>query len=303
MARKRKKSEAEEAGFGEEAAPAQPDRQRMTPVDIQQKVFRLAFRGYNERDVDGFLDQITEDLAELHEENKRLKEQIQEGGGGPGMDEAQRQAETIVRQAREHAARLVEEAGQRAVAGPSLTPIAASFLVQERQFLQQLATLVQDHARRLKEEARRSRDQAGPVAGSEPEPSPAEQSAGPPEPPSTAQPVDASAEAAPMAGATAAAALAESSSVEEQTAPWSPVEASPAPEGEEPSAPRTESAGNRDPLVSAWESAFNPGERDEDDDEAFGTAGTAGTAYAERSAKRKGDEGEPSLRELFWGEE
>ena len=30
---------------------------RITPTDIQQVEFRLAFRGYNERDVDAFLDQ------------------------------------------------------------------------------------------------------------------------------------------------------------------------------------------------------------------------------------------------------
>lgn len=298
MARRRKKREVEEAGFGEEAAPAQPDRQRMTPVDIQQKVFRLAFRGYNERDVDEFLDQITEDLAALHEENKRLREQIQEGGGGPGVEEAKGQAETIVRQAREHAARLVEDAGQRS-GGPSPATIAASFLVRERQFLQQLATLVQDHARRLKEEARRSRDQAEPGGASEPEPTPADASAGPAEPPRSARPVEASVEAVPAAGA--AAALADSPSEEEQTAPWSPVEAP--PEREEPSAPEPASADDRDPLVSAWESGFSPGERDDDDDAAFGTPGTSGNAYAERSGKRKGDEGEPSLRELFWGEE
>lgn len=296
MARKRKKREAEEAGFGEEAAPAQ-DRPRMTPVDIQQKVFRLAFRGYNERDVDEFLDQITEDLAALHEENKRLREQVQEGGGGPGLEEANSQAEAIVRQAREHAARLVEDAGQRA-GGSSPAPIAASFLVQERQFLQQLATLVQNHARRLKDEARRSREQAEPATGTEPA-SPPAASAGPPDPPRTATPVEASAEVAPAAGA--AAVLADSPGVEEQTAPWSPVEAQ--PEREEPPASEPASADDRDPLVSAWESGFSPGERDDDEEAAFGTAGTAGTAYAERSAKRKGDEGEPSLRELFWGEE
>jgi DivIVA domain-containing protein len=298
MARKRKKRETEEAGFGEDAAPAQPDRQRMTPAEIQQKVFRLAFRGYNERDVDEFLDHLTEDLAAVHEENKRLKEQIQEGGVGPGLDEAQRQAETIVRQAREHAARLVEDAGQRAGAGPSLAPIAASFLVQERQFLQQLATLVQDHARRLKEEARRSRDQIGSATDGEPEPAPPEQPAGASEPPPADETVQASAGAASVAGAAEAAALADSPNVEEQTAPWSPMETSSAPpEREEPPAPRTASEDDRDPLVSAWEGAFSPGERDEEDDAAFGTAN------AERSTKRKTDEGEPSLRELFWGEE
>ena len=75
------------------------------PADVQQKVFRLAFRGYNERDVDEFLDEVTESLAEMHEENKRLREQLQDAGGSAGATAAaQRQAEAIIQQAREQAA-------------------------------------------------------------------------------------------------------------------------------------------------------------------------------------------------------
>ena len=39
---------------------------RIAPADVQQVEFRLAFRGYNERDVDAFLDRITEGLGFLH---------------------------------------------------------------------------------------------------------------------------------------------------------------------------------------------------------------------------------------------
>jgi DivIVA domain-containing protein len=46
----------------EQPAPASGTA-RITPVDIQQVEFRLAFRGYNERDVDAFLDRVTEDLS------------------------------------------------------------------------------------------------------------------------------------------------------------------------------------------------------------------------------------------------
>ena len=55
--------------------PQQARSTRITPVEIQQKEFRLAMRGYNERDVDRFLDELTEEVARLHAENKRLREQ------------------------------------------------------------------------------------------------------------------------------------------------------------------------------------------------------------------------------------
>jgi DivIVA domain-containing protein len=309
VARRRKKKQEEPEAPGLEAQAGAADRTRMTPVDIQQKVFRLAFRGYNERDVDEFLDHITEDLAALHEENKRLREQVAEGGGGGGAAGADRQAEAIVRQAREHAARLVADAEQRAAAiGATGAAVAggppASFLLQERHFLQQMASLIQGHAQRLKDEARRGRTPAEPAgppepsappAGREPEPSPPSAAAGlvggaavggavaagateepepepepepPPAPPPAPEPV---AEPAPPP--------------DDTTAEWSPTDQ------EEPPRPPAQDAGDEsgDPLVTAWESAFRrePGEQ----------------SFADEPPKREDQEGEPSLRELFWGEE
>jgi DivIVA domain-containing protein len=58
------------------AEAPQPTSPRLTPVDIQQKEFRLAFRGYNEHEVDAFLDQVTVELARLYEENRRLDEEL-----------------------------------------------------------------------------------------------------------------------------------------------------------------------------------------------------------------------------------
>jgi DivIVA domain-containing protein len=303
VARKRKRKEREaEAGFGEAPVAAPDDeRQRLTPIEIQEKVFRLAFRGYSERDVDEFLDRITEELAAVHEENKRLREQIAEGGGTPGgAEEAQRQAEAIVRQAREHAARLVEDAETRAAAGDDVLASAGlptSFLLQERQFLQQMAGLIQDHARRLKEDARRAR-----AASPEPQPQP-----GPEE-------VSASAsgtEGVPSADASTSAAEAPEGPVveappepkpgperpivlppspEEATAPWTQVDPGPEPpegEGEDQ---------DRDPLLSAWESAFTAEGGPE-------PPGEKASLYPSEVRNRKDDEGEPSLRELFWGDE
>jgi DivIVA domain-containing protein len=58
--KKRGKGDAEGGLFEDHAEP-----RRITPVEIQQKEFRLAMRGYHERDVDEFLDEITEEVARL----------------------------------------------------------------------------------------------------------------------------------------------------------------------------------------------------------------------------------------------
>jgi DivIVA domain-containing protein len=339
MARKRKKHEPENVVVVEDEAQDQ-HRARLTPVDVQQKVFRLAFRGYNEGDVDEFLDLVTESLAALHEENKRLLEQLQEAGAGGSagaLAAAQRQADAIVSQAREQAARIAEEGGGApVVAGGPPT----SFLVRERAFLQRIASLVQDHARVLKQEARKTRETSGQVpeapreaagttaaagiggaallAEGSPEETagagPAEAAVGGPEeavsgggsphapegegdeaqvePPSQ----EGSAQAEPGTDepqgprdvAPVEPASADPDERGDVTAPWRPVNAQGA-EG-----PRQEGSSDEDPLVSAWESAFvaNPGAEEPSE------ARTAPQARGDR----KEDE-EPSLRELFWGEE
>jgi DivIVA domain-containing protein len=141
------------------AEPEHAARSRLTPEDVQQKEFRLAFRGYHEGDVDEFLDQVTEDLAAIHEENKRLQEQLREPlGGSIDLQAAEERAERIVREAREHAARLVAEAERRAasMSGEASGSAAAPgwYLLQERDFLERLASLVKEHAEDLKQRAR-----------------------------------------------------------------------------------------------------------------------------------------------------
>lgn len=48
----------------------------LTPLDIQKKEFRRAFRGYSEEEVDSFLDQVTQDYENLLREIQVLKEKI-----------------------------------------------------------------------------------------------------------------------------------------------------------------------------------------------------------------------------------
>jgi DivIVA domain-containing protein len=258
LRRKKKETQHETAGFAEEAVSS--DRRHLTPTDVQEKVFRLSFRGYNEQDVDRFLDEVTEALAALHEENKRLREGAEDSGGMASADilrDAERRAGETVRQAREYAARLMEDAGKAATSEGAVrvatAPPPASFLIQERDFLQRLASLIQEHAEAMKAQAR---DRATGTPKVEMSPAPMKQ-----------EPV-----AAPP----------------------------PAPTGETGRASETTQA--HEPFLDDWEGTF-AGDAEE---QPF--AGTASDLFPERAgsggeAQEKGREEEPSLRELFWGEE
>jgi DivIVA domain-containing protein len=147
---RRKKSE-------QQAAPARADG-RVTPSDIQQVEFRLAFRGYNERDVDAFLDRLTEDLSWYLEENQRLRAGGSSVPGGVDGEAAGREADAIVARAREEATATVRRAEQEAAAIRATGGAAgdargavAPFLNVEREFLQSLGSLVQGHAEEIKQ--------------------------------------------------------------------------------------------------------------------------------------------------------
>lgn len=106
----------------------------LTPLDIQNKEFRRAFRGYHDEQVDEFLDQIIKDYTELMNESIVLKEQVEGLRGQLGQyhqleetlnktlivaqqtaeevrSNARKEAEVILQEARLQAERLVE-AGQ-----------------------------------------------------------------------------------------------------------------------------------------------------------------------------------------------
>ena len=162
--------------------PPQPGATSVSPADVQEREFRLAFRGYNERDVDMFLDEITEELSRLLGENRRIREQLE--GKGPvaaDPDHALLEADAIVLRAHDEAARILAEA-QRQVAAAEVgetdqamaldseglahpaVPIVSTFIARERGFLQNMAALIQRHAEEVKQDIRRAKD-AGLTAG------------------------------------------------------------------------------------------------------------------------------------------
>ena len=48
----------------------------LTPLEITNKVFKKGFRGYNEEDVDSFLDQVVKDYEKIYRDNLELKETL-----------------------------------------------------------------------------------------------------------------------------------------------------------------------------------------------------------------------------------
>jgi DivIVA domain-containing protein len=65
----------------------------LTPADVHNVAFKkppIGKRGYDEEEVDAFLDEVERELARLIEENTELRAQLERGGGGrpagPGAD-------------------------------------------------------------------------------------------------------------------------------------------------------------------------------------------------------------------------
>ena len=48
----------------------------LTPMDIHKKEFKRSFRGYNEDEIDEFLDQVVNDYEKLFRDNDKLKEEV-----------------------------------------------------------------------------------------------------------------------------------------------------------------------------------------------------------------------------------
>jgi DivIVA domain-containing protein len=241
----------------------------ITPLDIQQKEFQVSrLGGYRMRDVDQFLDQLTDAMTAVLGENERLRSGASGSPivGSPDLDEVSRQADEIIQRARDEAARIVADANRRAastagqLASGAVTPedraAVDAFLARERAFLQSLASLVQEHADGVKGMAKEIRRRAASPEALAPSTAS--------EPPSTA----ARAETSPASAGTAASEPATGERAE-------------APDAEaEPTRPIT-------PVPPAK------------DDE------TIVVSEPEPAAVRREDEGDgdETLRELFWGEE
>ncbi len=92
----------------------------LTPMDIHNKEFKRSFRGYNEDEIDEFLDQVVNDYEKLYRENDTLKEELERNKKNIEQYQrleknlqdtllvAQRTAEEVISTARANAAELKE---------------------------------------------------------------------------------------------------------------------------------------------------------------------------------------------------
>lgn len=249
----------------------------VTPADIQSKEFSVSrFGGYRMRDVDEFLDHITESMTKLSDENERLRTATglpaAPSIGAPDLADTSRQADEIIERARAEAATIVRDArAQAAAAGGAVAgtdagrAAVAPFLSQERDFLQQLAALVQSHAESVKGMAKASRAKTGTTPA---------------------------APAAPVAPAPVVPAPTTSGAASERPSPAAPAsdETQPMPAVRSQGTTASEASGSSQqetvsPIRVEEPATASVGAGDPDDD--------AGS----------GDGGDRTLRELFWGEE
>lgn len=250
----------------EQDAPDGPDR-RITPEDVQQVEFRLAFRGYNERDVDAFLDRVTEDLAAYLAEIDRLRGRGAETIGSPDVSSAE--AGAVLARAREEAAEIVRAAERQAEAIRSAAgagdarAAVAPFLSMERGFLQGLGSTIQAHAEEIRRMVLALRTPAGSPGTAEP-PAPEVE-----EPSEDEERSEAEAPPAPVAGEVEAPSATVAGPDDGEPIVVADAD-EPAPRNEAPEAPVVVEAAD-EPALSPGSSPTEPRER--------------------------------SLRELFWGED
>ena len=147
----KKKDTTSESAPGWDSAPGG----RITPQEVQQKEFRVARfgAGYRMREVDEFLDQITDAMSALVADNERLRQGST--GGSVRSDPA-----STTPSAPPSVPSPADDAGRAAV---------EAFLRRERGFLQDLGALVQTHAEELRSMVREvRRDVAGSTAAGPP---------------------------------------------------------------------------------------------------------------------------------------
>lgn len=244
---------------------------RLRPADVQQIEFRVSRKGYNETEVDEFLDRVTEELVALAEENKTLRE----GGVVPGMGaaEATAEAQAIVRNARAEADAIL--AAARAGSGEGGDdPLATvyPFLTKEREFLGALGEMVRAHMETIKSDARALQEAARSAPPAAP---PAAPSAAPEAPAPQAPAAPAPEAPAAQAPETAAPSEPSAGSLWEATAAPAPAPATPAAPVVPPAAPEPAAAPEPEVAAIPHSDVDTPTDPEE----------------------------EPSLKDLFWGDE
>jgi cell division initiation protein len=148
---------------------------RITPLDIQQKTFKMKLRGFDVEEVGGFLDIVREEMEGLLRENANLKENIQRSDSQireyrdmettlkETLMTAQQMVEDYKTNSRKEAELLIKEAESRA---DSLIREAHEKVIKiheditdmkgiRRHFKEELKRLIENHLKMLEFDDRR----------------------------------------------------------------------------------------------------------------------------------------------------
>ena len=110
----------------------------LTPMDIHNKEFSRSFRGYNDDEVDQFLDEIVEEFERLYKENIELKDRLgmfadqishyktmentlketlvtAQKAANDVSASAQKKSELIINEAEDKARRIIEDANYKVI--------------------------------------------------------------------------------------------------------------------------------------------------------------------------------------------
>jgi len=142
---------------------------RITPLDIQQKQFPVKFRGFDEEEVDSFLELIREEMEELlrenasmREESKRLEKQLKEYKNIESTlkdtlvatqqmvedykNTAKKDAELIIKEAELKAEEIIKNAQEKVI---KIHEDIADLKGVRRHFKEEVRRLIESHVRML----------------------------------------------------------------------------------------------------------------------------------------------------------
>ena len=148
---------------------------RITPLDIQQKTFKMKLRGFDVEEVGGFLDIVREEMEGLLRENANLKENIQRSESqireyrdmettlretlmtAQQMVEdykinSRKEAELLVREAESKADSLIKEAHEKVI---KIHEDITDMKGIRRHFKEELKRLIENHLKMLEFDNRR----------------------------------------------------------------------------------------------------------------------------------------------------
>lgn len=100
----------------------------LTPQEIEQKIFKVSFKGYNVNEVDDFLQEICDSYLEIYQDNRKTREQMKrlseaveqykamEGTLKDSLSVAGKSSEAIESEARHNAEKIIRSAEREAKA-------------------------------------------------------------------------------------------------------------------------------------------------------------------------------------------